>query len=62
MSEDKETTGDREYQGFEVLQSRIASPPNIVWREETEDVFGGFRKLPELVDAKLVDEVDAGRG
>lgn len=35
--------------GFDVWEGAVPSSANIDWREEAEDIFAGFRKLPELV-------------
>jgi hypothetical protein len=48
VSKDKEATRNRKYEGFEVLQRCISSSPDIIRREETENVLSRFWELPKL--------------
>lgn len=49
VSQDEEARGNSKDEGFEVLESIISGSPDISRSEEAENVFGGLRQLPKLL-------------
>jgi len=54
MSKNEESACYCQYKRFKILKGGIASPSDVCWGKETENILGGFWQLPELVSCQHV--------
>jgi hypothetical protein len=59
MSKNKESACYCQYKRFEILKRGIASPSDVCWGKETENILRGFWQLPELFGVLLACGINA---